>query len=80
MTWLLALPGRLKGALAAALAGVAVLVASYLAGRRDGRQRASEKAQKDYIDARKKMDAADKPADPAAAREWLRQRQRDRDL
>ena len=76
--WLLAT--RLGRALAGALAGVLALLGIWYAGKREGRQDAAQKASEDYKKTRKAMDNAEKPSDPAAAREWLRERQRQRDL
>jgi hypothetical protein len=78
VTWLLSLPGRLKGALVGALAGILALAGVYIAGRRDGRQRGAQKAAEDYRKTRQRIDDAEKPSDPDAARAWLADRMRDR--
>ena len=74
--WLLAT--RLGRVLAGALAGVLALLGIWYAGKREGRQDAAQKADKDYIDTRKRIDHAEKPSDPDAARAWLADRMRDR--
>lgn len=81
MTWLALLwRNPLVRWIGAALAAVAAVFGVYLAGKQDGRQDAAQQAAEQYKDTRKRIDAAPKPSDPSAAREWLHERQRQRDL
>ena len=79
---LLSLPSRLKAALAGAVARLLALGAAYAKGRRDAAQRAKMKGLRDYQNTRQEMDDAPQFTDDNAdvSREWLRQRERDRNL
>jgi hypothetical protein len=66
---------RLKAAAVAVVGALLALAGVYIAGRKDGRQKAAQDAAEDYIQTRKRMDNAEKPTDPEAARAWLRERQ-----
>jgi len=79
---LLSLPSRLKAAVAGAVALLLALGAAYTKGRRDAAQRAKLKGLRDYQKTRQEIDDApqftDNNAD--ASGQWLRKRQRERDL
>ena len=79
---LLSLPSRLKAALAGAVAILLALGAAYSKGRRDAAQRAKLKGLRDYQNTRQEIDDAPQFTDDNAdvSREWLRQRERDRNL
>jgi len=58
-----------------AIAALAAFAAVYMAGGKSARQKAKIDAQSGYISTRKKIDDADIHGnDPAALRDWLRER------
>jgi hypothetical protein len=69
--------GGIGGAIAALSSALLAIVTGLLV-----RERGKRKEAEDYIDTRKEIDDAmgDIPRDPTAAREWLRERQRTRNL
>lgn len=79
---LLSLPSRLKAALVGAVTLLLALGAAYAKGRRDAAQRAKLKGLRDYQKTRQEIDDAPLFTDDNAdvSREWLRQRERDRNL
>jgi hypothetical protein len=78
MIWRAILSSPIVKWLGAALAAIAGIWAYGRAREQRGRQRGAEEAAeadaKEYQETRREMDEAPKPADPAAAREWLRNR------
>lgn len=75
MTWLLAIPARLRAALAGVVALLALLVGAYAKGRSDAAQRAKNEGLEDYRDDRRRIDDAKDFGDDAdAAADWLRDR------
>jgi gas vesicle protein len=69
--------GGIGGAIAALSSALLAIVTGLLV-----RERGKRKKAEDYIDTRKEIDDAmgGIPRDPTAAREWLRERQRTRNL
>lgn len=65
--------GNLWPYVLAAGGAVVALVASYAKGRKDASARAAQRADKGYIETRKRIDAVDHP-DDSTVDDWLRDR------
>jgi len=66
--------GRIKLYLAAAGAFVVALFAAYLRGRSDKGEAVERERLEEYVETRKRMDDVPIDDDPAALRDWLRER------
>ena len=55
---------------------IAALAASWLGGRKSAQADAKVKGLEDYVDTRKRMDEVGRMSDADAARDWLRERER----
>ncbi len=72
--------GWLAELAAPAVALVIAFVGGLFLGKSRERVKQREEAERAYRETRERMDDAELGNDPAAARDWLRERQRDRDL
>ena len=66
--------------IAAFFAALLTPIAAWLKGGQDARRKRKVRDLQDEIETRDRMDQAEAGNDPNAAAEWLRQRQRARDL
>lgn len=80
MTWLLAIPGKVKLYALAAGAFVLALLGIYWRGRSDEAAAEHERELNEYVETRRRIDEATIPRDASDAHDWLRKRQSDRDL
>lgn len=72
--------GKIKGYLIAVGAALSALLFVYLKGKQDAEQDAHERELNEYVETRRRIDENTIPRDATAAREWLRQREQQRDL
>jgi hypothetical protein len=82
VSWLVAIPSRLRAALAGAVALLVAFLAAYLKGRKDEAQDAAVEDLEAYRRVRKEIDDAEtfQGDDPAAADRFLHERSKHRDL